>query len=274
MTDHDRTDRAATPGPGDLAALADGSLPPARREAVEAAVAASPELRRLVAAERRAVAAIGRLDDPAPEDLRRRVAAVPRGSPRAAPARGRRRAAALAAAAAAAAIVVAVLGLPGGSPTAPPVAEAARLGIRPPTQAAPPVDPRRRSLLALSADGLAYPTWARYGWRAVGARVDRLDGRRATTVFYERDRRRIAYTIVAAPALRQPAGARMSVRRGTELRALSVDDRHVVTWRRGGRTCVLSGAGVADSSLAELAAWSGQPGTPGGEAPAPGAPRY
>jgi anti-sigma factor RsiW len=46
--------------PEELAALADGELPPARRAAVEAAVAASPELARLLAVQVRVAARIRR----------------------------------------------------------------------------------------------------------------------------------------------------------------------------------------------------------------------
>jgi hypothetical protein len=37
-----------------------------------------------------------------------------------------------------------------------------------------------------------------------------------------------------------------------------VDGRQVVTWLRGGLTCVLSGADVDRPTLLELAAWKGQ----------------
>jgi hypothetical protein len=68
-------------------------------------------------------------------------------------------------------------------------------------------------------------------------------------------RRQVAYTVLAAPALRQPAAVVTRVD-GTELRTLRLDGRFVVTWRRAGDTCVLSGADVSASELQELAAWT------------------
>lgn len=73
------------------------------------------------------------------------------------------------------------------------------------------------------------------------------------TVYYEGHRTEIAYTIVSGPGLPVPAGT--VVPRGSErLRTLSVDGRLVVTWRRAGHTCVLSGMGVTADQLEDLAA--------------------
>jgi hypothetical protein len=194
----------------------------------------------------------------APDRLQRAVAESVRAR-REAPARrgavGVRIGGALAAAAAA---VVLLLALPGGTPGTPTVVEAANLGARDATSPAPAVDPRRPGLLQMSLGGVAYPNWAgRYGWRAVGARRDRLDGRVAVTVFYANHAgRRLAYTIVGGAPLRLPSGRDLE-RDGLALRALPAGSRHVVTWRRGGHTCVLSASGVATDTLARLAAWSG-----------------
>lgn len=57
----------------DLAALADGSLAPARRAEVEAPVAASPERQALVDEQRRAIRAVRAAAVPAPLSLRERV---------------------------------------------------------------------------------------------------------------------------------------------------------------------------------------------------------
>jgi hypothetical protein len=85
--------------------------------------------------------------------------------------------------------------------------------------------------------------------------VDLVHGRLATTVYYESRGRRIAYTVLAAPALRQPPAV-VSHLDGTELRTLRLDARLVVTWRRAGHTCVLSSAGVPARELHKLAAWT------------------
>ena len=99
------------------------------------------------------------------------------------------------------------------------------------------------------------PNWGRtLGWRAIGRRSDRIGGRLALTVYYEWEGKRVAYTIVDAPALKQPA---THARRlgGVELRTLTVGGRLVVTWRRRDHTCVLSGAGIPADVLQKLAAW-------------------
>src|SRR4051812_50091124 len=58
----------------ELAALADGTLPPERRGPLEARVAASPELRELLERQIRAVAATrGTASEPAPASLRTSV---------------------------------------------------------------------------------------------------------------------------------------------------------------------------------------------------------
>jgi anti-sigma factor RsiW len=60
----------------ELAALADGSLPPERRAELEAKVAASPELTELLAEQRRAIELTRRAADEvqAPESLRAHLA--------------------------------------------------------------------------------------------------------------------------------------------------------------------------------------------------------
>ena len=85
--------------------------------------------------------------------------------------------------------------------------------------------------------------------------MDEVDGRRAVTVFYEKEGRRIGYTILSGEALDVPGGARPAVREQLRLHSLRDDGRVVVTWRRDGHTCVLSGAGVERDVLLDLAAW-------------------
>jgi hypothetical protein len=65
----------------------------------------------------------------------------------------------------------------------------------------------------------------------------------------------VAYTIVSLPALSQPS-ANVTQKRGVALRTLSIDGRTVVTWRRDGHTCVISGPGLSTLDLQRLAAWS------------------
>jgi anti-sigma factor RsiW len=240
----------------ELSALADGTLEPSRRASVEAHIAASPELSALYERERRVVAALhsSRASDRAPARLRARIDAARPSRARAA----RRRlgyAGALAGALAAIALAL-VLALPGGTPGAPSVSDAAALAARGPAQPAPVPDPSNPGTRLRQKLGAVYfPNWtASFGWRAVGARTDRLGAQEAVTVYYESNNVRIAYTIVAAPPLAQPAAHRIW-RDGTELRTLTHNGRLVVTWRRAGDTCVLSGNGITAAELQKLAAW-------------------
>jgi hypothetical protein len=253
----DITSRLSEQELAELCALADGTLPPERRAAVEARVAASPELRVLVDRQRRALEAVRTLDsEPAPEPLRAAVEARRRTREserertwRLAPRFG---------VAAALAMVVAIVtfALIGGN-AGPTVAEAARLADRPPSGPAPA--PRREggTQLALDVEGVAFPNLQRsFDWRATGVRRDEVDGRSATAVFYADGARRIAYVIVAGPALPRPSGTPERRYRGITFHALRVDGRRGVTWRRAGRTCILIGA-ASPAELFALASWPG-----------------
>jgi anti-sigma factor RsiW len=238
----------------DLSALADGSIDPSRRAAVEARIAASPELTAVFERERRVVAALreARATDRAPERLRARIEAS-----RPSPARLRRRRAryATTAVAALAAVVLAlVFALPSGTPGGPSVSDAAALAARGPAHPAPAPDPSHPAASLNSDVGDVYfPNWASQKWHAVGMRVDTLKGHNAVTVYYEWQGKQIAYTILSVPALAQPSAPQTKVN-GTELRTLTLDGRLVVTWQRAGHTCVLSGTGVKAAALQELAA--------------------
>jgi len=103
--------RGADPGreePAELAALADGSLPPERRAALEAQIATSPELARRLDEQHRALTLVGDVTAhvAAPESLRTRVEAERRARQK--PAVSRRIAFGGAAVAAAAVVCVAV----------------------------------------------------------------------------------------------------------------------------------------------------------------------
>jgi anti-sigma factor RsiW len=241
----------------DLSALADGTLDPARRAAVEAHIAASPELSALYAREQRVVAALhqARESERAPASLRARIEAS-RPAGRTVTRRRIGYAAGLAGALAAIALAV-VLALPSGAPGGPSVSEAAALAALGANQPAPAPDPAHPAAqLNQNVDDVYFPNWtSSLGWRASGARTDTLGGRKAVTVYYDWKGKRVAYTIVAAPPLSQPAAHR-SWQHGTELRTFTRDDRVVVTWREGGATCVLSGTGISAAALQKLAAWS------------------
>jgi hypothetical protein len=161
-----------------------------------------------------------------------------------------------AAVAAAAVLAVVLVGGGGGGPSVTQAAELARLG---PAAPAPAVSSAHPGQLARSVGGVVYPSWQdEFPWHASGAREDKLEGRRAVTVFYENPAHaRIGYTIVDGEALDEPSGP--GLRQGDEhYVVLKRGARTIVTWRRGGHTCVLSGpASVPRAKLLALASWSG-----------------
>jgi hypothetical protein len=249
----------------DLAAMADGSLPAARRTELEDKLAASPALREALERQRATLATVrDREEDPAPERLRawlRDQDAHPPAPTRwrlrlwthrpdgdrvvHRPARRGRQAGALAAAGAVAAIAVMSLLLDGGAGA--DTAELAAAAARPPSAPAPGHADALR--LAMANDGLRFPDWEpRMGWRAAGVRTDRIDGRRAVTVTYARGGRHIAYAILARPNLDLPRG-------DGPYRALRHHGRPAVAWDYEGRTCLLLGdADVPERTLLRLAA--------------------
>jgi anti-sigma factor RsiW len=237
----------------ELAALADGSLPPERRAEVEAQVAASPELAALFAEQQRALQLIRAAAVDAPGRLRARIEAGRRSR-----ARRRRFAYGGGLALAAAAAVALLVSLPGGV-GGPTLAQAAALSTRAAEQGPPPPQAGEPKLLARSADGVPFPNWLpKFGWRAAGARTDRIDGRDTVTVFYRKGGKLIGYTIVSGKALDVPDDAGRARREGTLLRTFRNDSRPAVTWLREGHTCVLAGAGVPRPILLKLAAWKGK----------------
>jgi hypothetical protein len=240
----------------DLAAAADGTLDPARHAEIEAMAAEDAELAEALERQRRAVTLIrgAAAEVHAPLALRERLEADRARLARVGGGGFRRRwlSVALAGAAAAAVLLAVVLAAPGG----PTVEDAAAFATAPATAPAPAAE---GPLLALSQDGIAFPAWAeKFGWQATGSRTDELDGRSTTTVFYEKEGKTLAYTIVGGDALDAPDGATTIEAEGTPVRIFAVDGRRAATWERDGNTCVLSGTGVEDAKLAELAGWKGK----------------
>src|SRR4051794_17580236 len=261
---------------GDLARLADGTLPPGRRAEVEARVAASAQLAAI--ADRQAVALDalrGAADAVAPPRLRARVErrgaadslAPPRlrarverrgGAARGAPPERRIPRLGTAVAAAACVALIASLVLSSALSGGPSVADAAAFGQRPPTRGAPRATADAPPLLAAAVDGVPFPNFGvDFVWKAVGARDDTAAGRRVTTVFYADGGRTIAYAIVSGDALDAPPPARRLVRAGVTFRTWREDGHSIVTWERHGHTCVLSGTAVGPAELVTLADWRG-----------------
>jgi hypothetical protein len=232
----------------DLAALADGSLPPARRAEVEARVAASPRLQALLREQREALEAVRARDEHAPPRLHDVVGRLSRPR-RPVPVR-----VALGAglAVAAVAIAIALLALPGSEEAAPTLIQAAAIASRSATSAQPSGG-GRGDTLGLDAWGIEYPNLDRgVGWRASGSRTDTIRGREARTVFYSKDGHRIAYTILAPGSVRVPKGADSWDRKGKPWYAFDEHGRTVVAWERHGHMCVVSVNGVGRRALVDL----------------------
>ena len=251
----------------DLAQLADGTLPADRRADVEAAIAASPELARAFERQAVAIQALrGTADVGAPARLRadverRRQARGSRpGSARASA--GRRWSisprAALVTSAVAATLAV-VLVLPGALSGSLTVQDAAAFATKTPTAGAPAGVPGTPQLLQESVDNVPFPDYAtKFGWKPVGVRHDSRDGRDVTTVYYRKNGRTLAYSIVSGDSLDHPGGARVVRRDDETYRAFRTSNRTVVTWERGGRTCVISADRGTAAELVTLADWRGK----------------
>ena len=236
----------------DLARLADGSLAPERARELEKQVAESPEMSAMLAEQRRAVSAIRGLDDQAPMALRERVEAL---RERSGSRRSRRRygvVGALTSAAAVLAIALAVIVGTGAS--GPTLAKASAFSLQPATGPAPTHS--FDGTLNFDVDGVPYPYWQDdFGWNATGSRVDKVDGRTATTVFYRKGARRIGYTIVTGKPVKLPGSAEKTVRKGITFHIAPLHGATVITWERRGHSCILSGFNMSKQQLVKLAAW-------------------
>ena len=251
----DPFDRFSEQEIADTCALADGTLPAARRAEVEALVRSAPELTALLERQRRALAATAALAaEPVPDSLRYAVDGL---RPRTAPRRRRRVGWILSAAGVIAAVLVVVVALNvSGGFGRPSVAAAADFALRPATGPAPAaVDDTGR--LDASVGGVSFPDYAAAsGWRASGVRTGKIGGRPATVVYYEKGGQTVGYAIVDGAALPRPGGAESTTRSGVQYLTLTRQGRQVVTWESGGHTCVLTGPVPADQLLT-LAARSG-----------------
>jgi hypothetical protein len=160
---------------------------------------------------------------------------------------------------AAAVIAILVVSLAGGGSSGSPLTleKAVALTLRPPTMAAPDENPKDGTQLMVSVDGVAFPYWEQsFGFRATGERMDQVDGRRVTTVFYADDQHNwVGYAIIGGTPPPPVNGGTVIVRDGTAYHLTSSYGARVVTWLRGGRQCVVAGHGVGDGTLLALASW-------------------
>jgi hypothetical protein len=220
----------------------------------------TPDARREEAlAERgRALVAAAVAETSAPVALRERVKRLEREHAQARPSRRRRWLGLGASFAAVAAAAVAALVITLGGTSAPSVLATASLAGPGPTLPAPKPDPHNGALLQTRIDGLPFPDWnPDFRWRASGAREDQIDGRRATTVYYDDPRgMRAAYTILGGDAIEPPQEAREVDIRGESYYVMNRGDHRIVVWDRDGHTCVMTApASVPESRLLALAAW-------------------
>jgi hypothetical protein len=240
----------------DVAALADGSLAAGKRAAVEAKIAASPDLAEELDRQRRAVSRIADAQGQvrAPAELRARVGAerVRRGR------RGLSRRLGLAtggALAAAAAVVALILSTTGVSGTTI-LAEAAATHSRPADGAPPPA--RTAALLDLERFGVTFPNWSgEFEWDAIGTRTDRVRDRDVATVSYVKDGASLGYSVVSGDQIAPPNDARTQTVNGVEVSVYRSADRTIAVFDRGDRTCVMSAVDVPEDTLVKLAAWAG-----------------
>lgn len=151
------------------------------------------------------------------------------------------------------AVVVALATTLGGGVAGPTLAQAAALATRGPVLAAPTPDPNAPSkLLSVRVGNLQFPNWqSQGGWRSSGARADKIGNRTVKTVYYTGNGHRIAYSIVAAPAL---TGLKIG---HDGYATLSRNGRSVIVWEQDDHTCVLSAVGVSAPRLWKLAASAG-----------------
>lgn len=174
--------------------------------------------------------------------------------------RTRRWAAITGAAVLAAVALVALLSGVRSSPE-PSLASATAVSLAPTTAPAPGVDGDDARFLRAGVEAVRFPNYAyessAYGspWVPVGRRVDRLHGRRAVTVRYTDGSVWLGYTVVDGPPLRVPSAARAASADGVDAAVLRDDGAVVVTWRRGGHTCVLASRDVPAEELLRLATW-------------------
>jgi hypothetical protein len=158
------------------------------------------------------------------------------------------------------ALALAIVLATGGGTAAPTVAQAAQFAVLGPAAPAPAVDSAHPGLLKRSVGGVQYPSWQdEFPWKASGVRTDKIKGRNSVTVFYDNPAGdRIGYTIVDGKALGEPSGQKTLDQGAEHYIVLRGGNRTIVTWRRGGHTCILSGPSkVPTDRLLALASWSG-----------------
>jgi hypothetical protein len=150
----------------------------------------------------------------------------------------------------AAAVIVLVLSL-GGGPSVQAVAQAA---LNAPTQPAPAADGH---YVDAEIAGIHFPDYETdFGWKAIGARRDTVDGRDALTVIYTKGDTGVHYTVVDGDTLPIPDGAQVVDVQGTDVALKRDGDTLTASWERDGHTCILATKAADRKQLLDLVVWS------------------
>jgi hypothetical protein len=243
----------------EITSLADGSLTGAARDELATRVEASPALRTRLREQERAVALMRATDKiVAPASLRAATNELAASAPatrwlRIAAPRWRPRLfvpLATGLAVAIAAVVIAVQGTP-----APTVGQTAHLALSAATAPPPAEETVDHDLLTAHVGSVRFPSYDQTaGWRPTGVRRDSLNGRTVTTVFYNAPGGiRAGYSIVSGNMLAEPDGPSLTTH-GIRYTFARVGSGRLITWRRGGHTCVIAGRSLSDRTLLALAA--------------------
>lgn len=178
----------------------------------------------------------------APQSLRESLSAPPR--------RPVRWLFALGGGAIAAAIIVFVLSLGGG----PSVQDVAQAALNQPTQPAPASDGH---YVDAELAGIHFPDYeSPWGWKAIGARRDTVDGRDALTVIYTKGDTGVHYTVVDGDALPKPDGAKVVDVNGTDVALKRDGDTLTASWEVNGHTCILATKAASEQQLLDLVNWA------------------
>jgi hypothetical protein len=261
---------------GDLAGLADGSLPPPRRDAAERRIRSSAWGRRALERQRLAAESVRELTPLTPPGLLQRVENQARAAGRRPRIRARVAFAGAASVALATAAALALVLVPspstGGTPS---IFEVASIGTNPPTMPAPGPNPRDPALLAERAYGVSFPEWGRtFGWVAHTAGAEDVEGRQTESVTYHHHRcppdaplpaqlhqhpcapgHVVTYTVVSGRRLELPTGGKRRRVAGLDVHLYRDGAHDIAVFKRNGRTCVLSGMVERPSTLLKLASW-------------------
>ena len=100
--------------------------------------------------------------------------------------------------------------------------------------------------------GMRTPDLGAYRWAPTGARVDVVGTHTVATAFFERGGRVIAASVVSGGPIREP-GPVVAVPAGVRVHRISLAGRTILSWRRGGRTVVMSSIAVPQPWLVALA---------------------